>query len=218
MPTRGGDAEGSWSIKGSFLLLVEGVDEKHVLGKMVETRIKNQGVREEIQIIPAGGRRAFRRRLQAIIVQSKKMGMVKAIGIVRDADESAGSAFQSVANDVRAVGLRAPQRHAEYSRGNPAVGIFIVPDGSSSGAMETLIRRTVNGDSTAECVNAYLNCLIVSAAVSSANLDKSFVHAYLASKADPLVRVGEAAKQGVWDFNSPVFDPMSQFLEELVGL
>lgn len=217
MPARGEDAEGRLSIEGSFLLLVEGLDEKYVLGKMVETRIKDQGVRGEIQIIPAGGRRVFRRRLEAINLQSKKMGMVKAIGIVRDADESAGSAFQSVANDVRAVGLRPPRGHSEYSRGNPAVGIFIVPDGSSSGAMETLIRRTVGGDSAALCVNAYLDCLIDAGAMSSRNMDKSFVHAYLASMPDPLVRVGEAAMQGVWDFTSAVFDPMNQFLEELVS-
>ena len=196
MLTRGEDAEARLSIEGSFLLLVEGVDEKHVLKKMIEMRIKDKDVRGEIQIIPAGGRRVFRRRLEAINVQSKKKGLVKAIGIVRDADESAGSAFQSVANDVRTVGLRPPRGHGEYSRGNPSIGIFIVPDGSSSGAMETLIRRTVNGDATAECVNAYLNCLSDSGVMSSRNEDKSFVHAYLASKEDPLARVGEGARAG----------------------
>ena len=34
MLTRGEDAEARLSIEGSFLLLVEGVDEKHVLKKM----------------------------------------------------------------------------------------------------------------------------------------------------------------------------------------
>ena len=64
MLTRGEDAEAR-SIEGSFLLLVEGVDEKHVLKKMIEMPVRGQ-------IIPAGGRRVFRRRLEAINVQSKK--------------------------------------------------------------------------------------------------------------------------------------------------
>ena len=217
MPTRRESTEESLVIYGKVLLLVEGVDEKHVFNQLIETRVKDVNIRREIQVIPAGGRRVFRRRLNAISVRCRKKGVVKRIGIVRDADDDPGSAFQSVANDVTAVGLRPPRGHGEYSRGDPAIGIYIVPDGASSGAIETLIRRSVNGDATARCVNSYLTCLRDNRVLSSRNEDKSFVHAYLAAMRDPLARVGEGAKQGVWDFSSEMFDPIAQFLEELVS-
>ena len=217
MAMRTGGSEESLKIKGRLLLLVEGVDEERVLCKLIDTRVGDTRIRREIQIIPAGGRRVFRRRLMAISVLCKKRGMVKGIGIVRDADDDPRSAFQSVANDVKAAGLRPPGGHGEYSGGEPATGIYIMPDGSSSGALETLIRRSVNGDATATCVNAYLTCLSGNGILSSKNEDKSFVHAYLAATRDPVARVGEGAQQGVWDFSSKAFDPLTQFLHELIS-
>ena len=51
--------------------------------------------------------------------------------------------------------------------------------------------------------------------MESTNIDKSFVHAYLAAMQEPLVRVGEAALKGIWDFQASAFHPLSQFVRDL---
>ena len=49
----------------------------------------------------------------------------------------------------------------------------------------------------------------------SPNEDKTFAHAWLAARKDPVARVGEGARQGVWDFGSVAFASLSSFLGRL---
>ena len=60
-----------------------------------------------------------------------------------------------------------------------------------------------------------MECLTTHNALQSKNADKTFTHAYLAAMRDPVARVGEGAQQGVWDFQSPAFDALSQFVRDL---
>ena len=53
-------------------------------------------------------------------------------------------------------------------------------------------------------------------ALHSTNRDKSFAHAWLASCRDPVARVGEAARQGAWNFDHPAFAPLVRFVQRLV--
>lgn len=203
-------------IYGKFLLLVEGIDEVRFFCKLIENRVEDESIRATIQLIDAGGRDRFRNRFRAISTSLMERRDVNAIGIVRDADNSASSAFQSVRDSVSAVGYMPPSGHGVYSNSYPSIGIFIAPDGSNSGAIETLIRRSVDGSPAAECVSDYLECMEAHNSLLSRSHDKSFVHAYLSSMRDPMARVGEAAEQGVWDFNSSVFDSVSQFVSNLI--
>ena len=204
-------------ISSKWLLLVEGKDEKLLLRRLIRSRIEGDDIRRDIQIVAAGGKDAFRRRLGAIAVEIRRKRRTEAIGIIRDADDNSAGAFQSVANDVTAVGYQPPRRHGKYSDGDPSIGIFIAPDGSGPGAIETLIRRSVQDGPTSGCVKRYLQCLEKGEVLWSRNQDKSFVHAYLAAQRDPMVRVGEAAQKGVWDFGSSAFVPLSQFVHDLIS-
>ena len=78
--------------------------------------------------------------------------------------------------------------------------------------------RSVAEKPAAHCVERYLTCLEERRAMSSRNRDKSFAHAYLASRRDPVARVGEAAQQGVWDFDHQAFAAISNFLLQLAGI
>ena len=97
------------------------------------------------------------------------------------------------------------------------LGVFIVPDSSRTGAIETLCRRSVDGEAAAVCVEEYLECLKTRDALRSSNPDKTFAHAYLAAMEDPVARVGEGALQGVWNFQSTAFDALSQFVRDLAA-
>lgn len=137
---------------------------------------------------------------------------------MRDADTNARDAFRSVHDAVNAVGLQAPREHAGFSDGRPpAVGIFIVPDGRAQGAVETLCNQSVAETPGGACVERYLTCLQDGNALLSRNRDKSFAHAWLASRRDPVARVGEAARQGEWNLDHPAFTPLVRFVERLMN-
>lgn len=199
-------------IRKSRLLLVEGRDEVNLFQALISDCFEDD---PGIQVIDAGGKDKFSRNLRAIQTAAMAVPALQSIGVVRDADDDASAAFDSVCDGIRSVDYEPPMNHGEFSNGMPAVGVFIVPDGNEPGAIETLCRRSRQGNVTAACVDEYLNCLEVRNASRSTNADKSFAHAYLAATDEPLARVGEGALQGVWDFATPAFAPLAQFVRQL---
>ena len=202
-------------ISADYLLLVEGRDEVNLIGGLIRFRLGEE-LGKRIQIIDAGGKDKFIKNLQAIKTASLTRPTLRSIGVVRDADDDATSAFSSVAQSVANVGYDPPSAHGEFSDARPSIGIFIVPDGTGTGAIETLCRRSRSGGAISECVDKYLRCLVEHEVMHSRNEDKSFTHAYLAAMTEPVARVGEGALQGVWDFDSEAFLELSGFLQNLV--
>ncbi|MDY7012535.1 MAG: DUF3226 domain-containing protein [Cyanobacteriota bacterium] len=47
------------------------------------------------------------------------------------------------------------------------------------------------------------------------NMAKAKIHAFLASQTRPDLRLAEAAEKGVWNWNSPVFSRLKQFLSAI---
>ncbi len=201
-------------IRSDCLLLVEGRDEVNLFDPLLKHSLGTTGKRD-IQIIDAGGKHRFRNNLAAIAAAARVPPPLRAIGAVRDADDNARSAFQSICYALRDAGYEPPSAHGAVSDGNPRVGVFILPDGAGTGAVETLCRQSVTGDKASRCVEAFIDCLKERRVLCPRNEDKTFAHAYLAAGKDPVARVGEGARQGVWDFGSEAFAEMSDFLREL---
>lgn len=206
------------TVASDRLLLVEGPDDRNFFDALIRRRLGDTG--SDIQVVDVGGARAFKDRIVAVrdLAAAKTRRRPHAIGIVRDADRNPTGAWQSVRDAVAAANLQPPERSAEFSDASPRVGIFIVPDSESEGTLETLCMRSVARKPAAHCVERYLTCLDEREAMSSRNRDKSFAHAYLASRRDPVARVGEAARQGVWNFDHPTFAALDNFLRRLAGI
>ena len=200
-------------IRSDRLLLVEGRDEVNLFDALLKHCFGATGKR--IQVVDGGGKDRFPQRILAIQAAAAGRSPLLALGVVRDADNNAGGAFQSVCYALRHAGYAPPQAHGGISSGNPPVGVFILPDGTSTGAIETLCRRSVAGDAVSPCVEDYIECLKAQGALRSRNEDKTFAHAYLAAGADPVARVGEGAQQGAWDFNSDAFAEITAFIRKL---
>lgn len=198
------------------VLLVEGTDEVNLVQALMRHRFGSETA-SAAQIIAAGGRSRFRERLRAVVTAAERLTL-RAVGVLRDADSDARAAWDSVRDAVEASNLRAPDAHGGFSDGLPAVGVFIVPDGRAPGALETLCAQSVAGTPGGGCVEQYLDCLDRGGALASTNRDKSFAHAWLASRRDPVARVGEAAKQGEWNFDHPAFTPLARFVERLTSV
>lgn len=213
METEGG-SKPKQTICSDRLLLVEGKDEVNLFDALL-THCLGSGWKQEMQVIEAGGKDGFSRTIRTIEIVTRGRPTFQAIGAIRDADDNAASAFQSVCGALRHAGYEPPRIHGEVSSGNPAVGVFILPGGAAGGAIETLCRRSVAANDTGRCVEAYIECLKDHGALRSRNEDKTFAHAYLAAGEDPVARVGEGAQQGAWDFDSGAFADLSDFLRRL---
>ena len=197
------------------LLLVEGKDEVNLLRRLIKDCLEDDG--QDIQILDVGGKNNFTKNLKGIKAAAQARPTLRSVGVVRDADDNPQGSFNSVCGSLRRAGYEPPPAHAEFSNDTPSIGVFIVPDSSQSGAIETLCRRSVAGEDAAQCVDEYIECLRARNALCSRNHDKTFAHAYLAAKRNPVARVGEGAQQGVWNFQSPAFDALSQFVRDLAA-
>ena len=204
----------SLRIYADRLLLVEGRDEENLFNALMARSI---GADTGIQVIAAGGVNKFPPNLGAIRIAARARPTLRSIGVVRDADNDAESAFESVCHHIHNAEYIPPAAHGEFSIARPSIGVFIVPDGSEPGAVETLCRRSVEGTDAARCVDEYMQCLQDHDSMHSRNADRSFAHAYLAAMRDPLARVGEGAQSGVWNFESPAFAALTQFLRDLAA-
>ena len=215
MPSYAESGQKSLEIQANRLLLVEGKDEVNLLGRLIKDCLKDNG--QVIQILDVGSKDNFGPNLMAIKVAAQSGTTLHSVGIIRDADDNPQGSFDSVCNSLRSVGYEPPAAHAEFSDATPSIGVFIVPDGSQSGAIETLCRRSVEGEDAAKCADEYMECLKTHDALQSRNADKTFAHAYLAAMRNPVARVGEGALQGAWDFQSPAFGGLSQFVRDLAS-
>lgn len=149
-------------------------------------------------------------------VRTRGFPDVTDLGIIRDAERSSQSAFQSVQDSLRNAGLDVPEVPGESSRGMPAVSVLILPDSESDGNLESLLWRSVQEEPEAQCVHEFLGCLNLGD-IGITRRDKARVQAYLASKPRPHGSVGVAAERGHWDPQHEAFPQLRRFLINLHG-
>lgn len=156
------------------------------------------------------------------IVSNTDFDSVTSLGIVRDAERSAPSAFQSVQdsikninNNIDDVNLAVPTKAGERESGNPSVSVLVLPDESSPGMLETLICRTFEGSEVDRCIDDFFACAAASPNVSINNPDKARAFAFLTTKPNPHHSVGIAAHQGIWNLNHEAFEGVRDFLQAL---
>jgi len=191
------------------LLVVEGDDETRLLSRML------QGLgRDDIQLINCRGKDNMPGALQAF-PQRPGFAEVEAVAIVRDAEESSSSAFQSVSEALRRGGVMPPPEPGQFTEGRPRVGILILPPGRKSGMLEDVCLESVAGDPALRCVDEFFRCVQSEAKRAPRSPSRSRVCTWLASQVDPYIRIGEAAERGLWPLDGPVFEPLRFFLSAI---
>ena len=194
------------------LLLVEGRNEENLFAAFLRY-LEITGVR----ILSYRGKDNLRNRL-GVYVDAPGFGQVQSIGIVRDADDNAQSALQSVRDSLRNAGLSSPQTFLTPAGDSPQVSVYIMPDNSGVGALEDLCLRALEDDPAMPCVDDFLRCVDAAATTppqTPQNRAKARIHAFLSSREDPELRVGEAAQRGYIPFNHSAFTNLAQFLQNL---
>ncbi len=209
------------------LLLVEGEGDRRffaAFAKALEIR--------EMDIEGYGGKPNLGNHL-ANLSRSSHFRNYSTIGIVRDADDNARSAFDSVIGSLRRANLPAPSAPVSpTTERGLQVAVLIIPPGEDSGELENLCLSSIENVEERACVDAYTDCLeTIGPPISANRLAKAKVHAYLAAgpeprffagtpnestgRRNPGLRIGEAAEARVWNWNSSAFKEVANFLRNL---
>lgn len=203
-------------IRREVQLLVEGKDERNFFEAFAE----HLGL-GNAQIHVFDGKDNLRNFLEAF-AGTTGFGKVKRIGIVRDADESAAGAFQSVQTSLRNVNegspgaeFPVPVRPGQLAVGRPSVNVLILPGDGHDGMLETLLCRTFAADGVDRCIDAFFRCAEQASRSPIRRPDKARAHAYLATTPDPHHSVGMAAKAGRWNLDHGAFDGVRNFLRSM---
>lgn len=168
----------------------------------------------DIQVEQYGGKQKLASYLKTLQLRSGYANLV-ALGITRDADDSAQSAFQSICSSLKGASLAAPNQFEEIVGESPKISVMVLPNNRNSGMLEDLCLASIETDPVIQCVDNYFECVQNATGEQPKNMAKAKVQAWLSSKTEPDKRLGEAAKAGYWDWDSPAFDRLKQFLQAL---
>jgi hypothetical protein len=187
------------------VLLVEGETPAHFF----EGFALHLGLANLIEIRSYGGISQLATFLRTLASTSEFRAMVKSLGIVRDAETDANGALQSVKAAIAAASLP----------GHIATSIFILPDNSAKGMIETLCLRSVQSTTVYQCVTEFITCAERAGAPLPAAddpvRDKVCLQVYLAARFEPQMMPGLAAYRGVYPFDDTTFDALGGFLRSL---
>ena len=179
-------------------LIVEGNDEVRVFSALG----KHMGI-SGFQVLPCGGYPNLRRFLRTLMALDNFTD-VDSLTVVADADCNATSRRQSIQDTLSNVGLPVPSEPLEFaSQYGIRVAYMVIPHDAEKGMLEDVCLASVSTDAAMKCVDEYFDCLIREGASAprEVRLSKARVHAFLASRDDPALRIGEAADSGVWQFD-----------------
>lgn len=130
------------------------------------------------------------------------------LGITRDADSDAAGAEQSVRDAIA---------RAQFPE-TLSVSFQILPGNGAPGALENLCLDAIAGSAIEQCLASFFQCA-AREGESTFNLPairgKAWIHAWLATRNPPNLRLGEAAEGSLINWSSPSFDDLKRFLQSL---
>ena len=117
--------------------LTDSLNERDVAGfDRVRSAILERLDPSEVEISSFGGVTELRGFLSAVWNAPNARTTIEAIGIVRDAESDADSAFESARAAISALGLCPPDDPLQVVGQKPRVGVLILPPGQSAGMLE----------------------------------------------------------------------------------
>ena len=192
-------------------LLVEGRSAVEFFKAM----LRHLGLEGDVQVQDFGGITELKGFLKAVANAPGFRTTVTSLAVVRDAEENPAGAFQSVRSALAGAGLPQPATVGGYVSAKPRTGVFILPDGASSGMLETICLRAVATDPAMKCVDDFFDCLQRRQIPGPKNKDKARVQAFLASRETSGLLLGQAAHKRYWSLDASAFETVRTFLKNL---
>ena len=173
-------------------MLVEGPDDKHVVGHL----LGRASLTAPFDILDKGG---IDKLLEAIEPEIQAPGRV-AVGIVADADDHPDRRWQAVSDRLRKAEIEAPDvlsPDGAIMGGTPRVGVWLMPHNRSAGELEDFVQKMVPPDDLVwPQARKYILDVPVEARKFPANKrSRAELHAWLATRETP-GRMGSAIGRG----------------------
>ncbi len=189
------------------LLLVEGSDDEHVMLAL----FKAHSLPQTFDITKPHARQGgVDELLKSLPVRLKQSGLER-LGVVVDADEDAQRRWQAIKSILTTAGC-AGLPAAPISTGTlaqipdgPKVGVWIMPDNSASGMLESFLKFLApQDDPLLHHVDTFINSIPGGAARCPAvRIPKARIHAWLAVQEEPGKPLGQAITAKYLDANVP---------------
>jgi len=199
------------TIEKASLLLVEGKWDKEVF----EALAAHLGI--DIQVIFVGSFPEFEPVLN-ILPALPNFAKVNTIGLIRDADDDAKASFEYIQDALKSTGFAVPADPSTLAGSTLQVSAMIVPpNAEGTGRMlEDLCFESVADDPASKCIDAYFDCLAKEGiTVAPENIAKAKFQAFIASRYDPTNPDEKIIHPEYWNWGSPVFDVVKDFLKQV---
>lgn len=198
-------------------LLVEGKDDLHVIAAL----LMHHEVPDIFKIKATEG---FENLIQILPVELKG-SEVERLGIVVDADTDLAAHWASVSNVLRASGYNdvpaaPPPDGALYVRENePVVGVWLMPDNTTTGMLEDFIKFLVPEDDVLwGHAGSSLDAVIDKCEFPAQHRSKAHLHTWLAWQKEPGRPIGQAITHGYLDPEVPQADLLISWIKHLFSL
>lgn len=190
-------------------ILVEGNDDARLFGALA----KYLAI-DDVQVQRYGGYSNLSQFL-GLFVQAPDFRTVESLAIAADANSNRDGRCRSIEGNLRDVNLPVPTRPLESASDGRIKTIYLVIPHEGDGTMlEDVCLESVSDDPALKCVSGYFECLTQEGSETPRpiRMPKARLHAFLASRQKPDLRLGEAADRGMWDFTNDVFSGMKELL------
>ena len=209
-------------LKSNCLLLVEGNDEYWFCIQLLKSIGFNSNPEQlDIQVIDMEGNQNFSSSLN-LITKLPKFDQVTTIGFIRDAElNPATSSYSSICDSIKKYisNFPIPEIGKVKKENGLSCGIFIMPDNSAYGMLETLCLKSVKTNPLYREAEVYVNnaeSLLLESDRKKYNKPKAMVQTFLAGQPKIVNTLANAAKKNIWDYSNPVFSDIVLFIKKLV--
>ena len=199
------------------LLLVEGSDDRHVVLQLYLRTHEDTNffIRDKGGVAPL---------LDSIPGEVKVDGR-RALGIVLDANESISARWADVASRLEEAGITgvpdAPEPGGVCTEGSarlPRVGVWVMPDNTSSGELEDFVSRMIpDGDPVWPLSKSYIDGIPADIRkFTERKAQRAKVYAWAATRTQP-GRMGAAIKEGDLETDGELATTFLEWLQRVFG-
>ncbi len=186
------------SIEKPKLIIGEGKDEEYFFSALIKyLEIDN------IQVNSYGGKTNLNNYLN-VLRSLDSFSNLRSLLITRDADNSFEDTYKSIDGSMTLI----------KERENLKIKTFIFPDNKSSGMLEDLCLKAIDG-SDIDCIEEFFQCVKKNTSREPNEFSKAKIHAWLSTQLQPYKRLGEAAKSGYIDWKNENFNDLINFIKSL---
>lgn len=202
------------SVSSRKLLIVEGINDKHVVIHICE----RQGIIPQFAIHNADG---ISELLMAISPQITARGR-KVLGIIADSDECVERRWQAIRGRLLKEDIKLPQSPCQNgtivnTNGKPRVGVWLMPDNVNPGELEDFVAKMIpNDDPVWPRSQSYIDGIPQDQRRFKGKVQRAKVYAWLATREKPGF-MGQAIDRKDLDVNGVLCQRFVAWLTELFG-